>query len=56
MGHTAFLLCVSVEEVRKDILASPDDPDFELIGSLELRVSWLHFDVRNCERIMTCTP
>ncbi|MCP3898619.1 MAG: hypothetical protein GY707_02670, partial [Desulfobacteraceae bacterium] len=33
----------SAEEVRQDILANPDDPDFELIGSIELDVSWLHF-------------
>lgn len=47
---------ISAEEVRQDILASPNDSAFELIGSLELGVSWLHFDVRNCERIMTYTP
>ena len=47
---------ISAEEVRKDILASPNDPVFELIGSLELGVSWLHFDVRNCDRIKTYYP
>ncbi|MFQ5543897.1 MAG: hypothetical protein ACE5FY_06050 [Nitrospiria bacterium] len=47
---------LSAEEVRKDILAAPSDPAFELIGSLELNVSWLHFDVRNCDRIKTYTP
>jgi len=47
---------VSAEEVRQEILASPNDPAFELIGSLELGVSWLHFDVRNCERVMTYRP
>lgn len=46
----------SAEEVRQEILASPSDPDFELIGSVELGVSWLHFDVRNCERIKTYYP
>jgi len=46
----------SAEAVRKDILAAPDDETFALIGSLELGVSWLHFDVRNCERIMTYRP
>lgn len=46
----------SVEAVRQEILANPDDPDFALIGSLELGVSWLHFDVRNCDRIMTYRP
>ena len=45
-----------VETVRKEILAMPDAPDFELIGSLELDVSWLHFDVRNCQRIKTYRP
>ena len=44
------------EEVRQDILANPDDPDFELIGSIEVDVSWLHFDVRNCDRIKTYQP
>jgi hypothetical protein len=47
---------ISADEVRQDILASPNDSAFEYIGSLELGVSWLHFDVRNCERIMTYTP
>ncbi len=44
------------EEVRKDILENPDNPAFELIGSIELDVSWLHFDVRNCERIKQYSP
>jgi hypothetical protein len=47
---------LSAEEVRQDILAAPVDPAFELIGSLELGVSWLHFDVRNCERVKTYHP
>jgi hypothetical protein len=47
---------ISADEVRQDILASPNDSAFEYIGSVELGVSWLHFDVRNCERIMTYTP
>jgi hypothetical protein len=46
----------SAETVRQDILANPDDEDFRLIGSLELGVSWLHFDVRNCDRIKTYYP
>ncbi|RKZ70564.1 MAG: hypothetical protein DRQ44_00210 [Gammaproteobacteria bacterium] len=46
----------SAEEVRQDILANPQDDDFKLIGSLELGVSWLHFDVRNCDRIKTYYP
>lgn len=47
---------ISTEELRQEILANPTDPDFELIGSIELGVSWLHFDVRNCERIKTYYP
>ncbi len=46
----------SAEEVRKDILSTPNDSKFELISSIELDVSWLHFDVRNCERIKTYYP
>ncbi|MCW9013737.1 MAG: hypothetical protein OQL06_08130 [Gammaproteobacteria bacterium] len=46
----------TAEQVRQDILAHPDDAAFELIGSIELGVSWLHFDVRNCERIKTYYP
>jgi hypothetical protein len=46
----------TAEEVRQDILNHPDSPDFELIGSIELGVSWLHFDVRNCDRIKTYRP
>jgi len=57
-GRAADCLFASItaEEVRQDILANPDDPDFELIGSIELGVSWLHFDVRNCGRIKTYNP
>jgi hypothetical protein len=44
------------ESVRQEIFASPDDKTFELIGSVEMGTSWLHFDVRNCDRIMTYTP
>ncbi len=47
---------VTVDEVREDILTKPDEPIFELIGSVELGVSWLHFDVRNCNRIETYRP
>ena len=46
----------NTDQIREDILANPDDLAFELIGSLELSVSWLHFDVRNCDRIMTYNP
>lgn len=46
----------TTEAVRQDILDNPDDPDFEFIGSVELDVGWLHFDVRNCERVMAYRP
>jgi hypothetical protein len=57
-GRAADCLFVeqTADEVREDILANPADPDFELIGSIELDVSWLHFDVRNCDRIMQYSP
>lgn len=57
-GRAADILFsdVSVEHVRREIRQSPDDPAHQLIGSLELNVSWLHIDVRNCNRIMTYTP
>ncbi|RCU48754.1 hypothetical protein DU002_13240 [Corallincola holothuriorum] len=44
------------ESIRQQILAAPRQHEFELIGSIELDVSWLHFDVRNCDRIMTYKP
>lgn len=47
---------VTPDEVRRDMLADPDHPDFALIGSIELDTSWLHFDVRNCDRIKTYRP
>lgn len=47
---------ISTDAVRRTILGDQENPDFELIGSIELGVSWLHFDVRNCDRIMTYTP
>jgi len=46
----------TAEEVRQDILANPDDDTFKLIGSIELGVSWLHYDVRNCDRIFAFKP
>ena len=46
----------TAEAVRQDILADPDGPTFKLIGSIELGVSWLHFDVRNCDRIFAFKP
>jgi hypothetical protein len=46
----------TAEDVRQDILASPDDTTFQFINSIELDVSWLHFDVRNCNRILAFKP
>ena len=46
----------TAELVRQDILADKNHSDFELINSLELGTSWLHFDVRNSDRIKTFTP
>lgn len=45
---------VTADEIRQDILKDTDL--FPLITSLETGVSWLHVDVRNCERIMTYAP
>lgn len=47
---------VSADEVRRDILAFPGSWHFHMIGSVELGVSWLHIDTRNCDRIMTYYP
>lgn len=47
---------ISTDEVRNEILAFPDHRAFALIGSVERGTSWLHFDVRNCDRIMTYYP
>lgn len=46
----------TAEKVRNDILENPNAKSFELIMSLELDVSWLHFDVRNTDRIKTYYP
>jgi len=43
-------------KVRGDILQNPNDPAFQLIKSVELGVSWLHFDIRNSNRIKTYYP
>ena len=45
---------INVDKVRDDILKYPDR--FPCINSIELDVSWLHFDVRNCDRIKTYMP
>jgi hypothetical protein len=46
----------TAEQVRQDILDNPDDEDFKYINSIELGVSWLHFDIRNCDRIKAFKP
>lgn len=43
-----------VEIVREVILSEKNR--FEYINSVELDTSWLHFDVRNCDRIKTYRP
>jgi len=45
---------VEEEYVQEYILANPNE--FPLLNSLELGVSWVHSDVRNCERIKTYRP
>ena len=47
---------VSVDRVRHDLDQEPDDETFKLINSIELDVSWFHFDVRNCDRVMSYRP
>ena len=44
----------TAEHVRNEILANRTM--FEHINSIELGVSWLHFDVRNTQRIKTYYP
>jgi len=44
---------VTAESVRQAILENPDDTAFELINSFEEGTSWLHIDVRNCDRVLT---
>jgi len=44
----------NIDVVRDVILAA--ESRFPLINSVELETSWLHFDVRNCERIKTYRP
>lgn len=51
-GRAADCLFASTTaaQVRKDILSNPDW--FPLITAVEDGVSWLHFDVRNCDSMM----
>jgi len=50
----AIFANVSSEHVRKEILTHPQL--FPYLNSIELNVSWLHGDTRNCERIKTYSP
>ena len=45
---------VNADIVRQDILKHPDKYPF--INFIETDITWLHFDVRNCERITTWSP
>jgi hypothetical protein len=38
------------DDIRQKILLDPDR--FPYINAIETNVSWFHFDVRNCKRIM----
>lgn len=44
----------NIDNVRAYILDNPNE--FPYINALEMDVSWLHFDTRNCERIMKFYP
>lgn len=37
--------------IRRDILADPTRPEFKYITCIEEGTSWLHFDVRNFDRV-----
>jgi len=55
-GRAADCLFVhaDVGEVREYILNNSNA--FPFINSVELGTSWLHFDVRNCDRVKTFNP
>ena len=57
-GRAADILFgdIAAEEVRKDMQATPNAPEFDLINAVETDVPWLHIDVRNCERILFFKP
>ncbi len=44
----------TAEEIRQYVLSNHGE--FTHIGSIELGTSWFHFDVRNCDKIMTYKP
>lgn len=53
-GFDCIFEDTTAEEVRKYIMENPKE--FRFINSMEVDVSWLHFDVRNCQRILTYKP
>jgi len=42
---------VKAEDVRQDILNNSHDPIFEHITCIEMKVSWLHIDFRNWDKM-----
>lgn len=46
----------TVDAVRNDIINNPDKAEYKYINAVELQVSWLHFDIRNTDRLMTFNP
>lgn len=54
-----FVLVASAD-IRADILADPFHDDFKYIMSLEMEVSWMHFDTRpwnkEVDGVLTFTP
>ena len=53
-GDMLFKDWPDVSKIRRNILANPEK--FPFIGAMELGVSWLHIDCRNCNRIKTFYP
>lgn len=49
LPHTA-------RDVRRLIRADRHNPIFRYVKAIELNVSWLHIDVRNCDRIKCFNP
>ena len=47
---------VSAQDVRDDMEENPNDMTYRYITSIELEVTWFHFDVRNCDTLKTYRP
>ncbi len=47
---------IPAARVRQYILARPSDSTYQYINGIETDIDWLHFDVRNTERIKTFKP